>query len=71
MLPEKRLNRIRGRLDANANTQYFRFNTPTKNPIDLDDYLRMEVLRKDTDTYLSQKEVQQRIRDCAELLIDP
>lgn len=68
---QRYLNRIRDRIDENANTQYFRFNTPTgSDVIYLDDYLKMGELKTYTEKYLSTPEVQEQVKACAELLVD-
>jgi len=64
------LNRARGRVDANRNTRYYRFNTPTNNvEIALHEYLKMDKLIEFTNTFLSHETTQKDIENCAKLLI--
>jgi predicted acylesterase/phospholipase RssA len=64
------LNRVKGRVDQNANTMYYRFNTPTeKLEISLHEYLKIKDLKDCTTKYLALKTTQDDILACAKLLV--
>jgi predicted acylesterase/phospholipase RssA len=66
---ERELNRLKSREPVNKNTQYFRFNTPTdERTFNLDDYRKMDALKKITLDWLKDNDQETRIRDCAQLL---
>jgi predicted acylesterase/phospholipase RssA len=67
---ERHIQRLKYRQEPDSKTEYFRFNTPTGDEeFSLDDYTKMEALKKLTLVYLEDELVKPKISTCADILI--